>query len=271
MSLGPHCSLAPKLLALGDAAGARAALAEDDEAARRPEVTPHFQAEHAAGHILFALQMGDMDVALEWYHRLSEYPGNALGFSLQHIPIRVLIATGEKEAAAKKLRDLYDTAIRGGVPGYGIRLRVCQALAAQTPEEAMSFLAEALVSGEPEGYIRTFVDEGKLLKPLLQKCLAQGVTPEYTARLLNIIEAEERQRQSRNGAAPSTTPASRLLSEREMEILRLVAEGLTNRQIAERLVISLGTAKTHVHNISEKLNAKTRTQALARARELKLI
>jgi LuxR family maltose regulon positive regulatory protein len=155
--------------------------------------------------------------------------------------------------------------------GLAITVRVCQALAASTETEALTYLSEALVNAEPEGYVRTFVDEGNTLLPVLQKALNQGIVPEYTHKLIDIIESEERQRRTSNGISTSSTLYSGPLSARELEILRLVAEGLSNQQIADRLVISLGTAKTHVHNIFEKLNAKTRTQCLARARMSGLI
>jgi LuxR family maltose regulon positive regulatory protein len=134
----------------------------------------------------------------------------------------------------------------------------------------LGFLADALTMAEPEGYIRTFVDEGKLLKPLLEKALSKGVTPEYTRKLLNIIEAEEKlKRKTKKGDSALSLPKP-LLSERELNVLRLMAAGLSNQQIADRLIISLGTAKNHVHNILEKLNVQGRTQAVAQARELEL-
>jgi LuxR family maltose regulon positive regulatory protein len=133
----------------------------------------------------------------------------------------------------------------------------------------LEFLFEALIKGEPEGYVRTLVDEGKLLKPLLRKALAKGVTPEYTAGLLHAIETEERLKSG--GGVATTAHTSNLLSERETEILHLIETGLSNRQIADRLVIALATTKTHIHNLCRKLNASTRTQALARAKEQKLI
>ena len=152
-----------------------------------------------------------------------------------------------------------------------IKIRIYQAIAAATPAQALSFLAEALKMGQPEGFIRPFVDEGRLLAPLLRKALSQGITPEYTGKLLSIIEAEERQRKAMSGEVTPSVQPSGLLSERELEVLRLLAAGLSNRQIAAKLFISLGTVKVHVHNLMEKLNAKSRTQAIARAKELKLI
>ncbi len=168
------------------------------------------------------------------------------------------------------MRNVHDNAAKAGAYGLAIGIRVCQALAAETEDEALAFLSEALVKGEPEGYVRTFVDEGKLLEPLLRKALARGITPEYTARLMSTIAAEEHQSRSVGAASPRVA-APGLVSGRELEILHLIESGLTNRQIADRLSITLSTAKTHVHHISQKLDAKNRTQILARAKNLKLL
>jgi LuxR family maltose regulon positive regulatory protein len=195
---------------------------------------------------------------------------DVLPFAYRHWAARLLLAVGERTAAMKQLEDCYSAYSRANAQGLMIEVQVYQALAAETPDEAVAFLSQALRMGEPEGYIRTFVDEGRLLEPVLRKALARVITPDYTRKLLDIIEAEERQRQVRNGAVPFS-PTSQVLSERELEILKLLESGLSNRQIAQSLIISLGTAKTHVHNIFEKLDAKTRTQAVARARELKLL
>ncbi len=201
---------------------------------------------------------------------LSEYSG-LIPFEKQHVPARLLIARGEKAAAGAQLRALHEKARELGAQGLVIAIRVCQALAAATPSHALVFLTDALRLGEREGFIRTFVDEGRLLAPLLRQALSQGITPEYTRKLLEIIDAEARRQDAAEGEAAPSTPPSGDLSERELEILRLVAAGQSNREIAAKLVIAIGTAKTHVHRIFEKLGAKDRLQAVTRARELKLV
>jgi LuxR family maltose regulon positive regulatory protein len=226
---------------------------------------------HAAFHVSLALQRHDLPAALEWGNRLSGFGDGALDTWSQHIPIRLLIARGEKVAAVQKLLGLYDKAVQADAQGYVIRVRVYQSLAAETPDEALTFLSEALRLGQPEGFIRTFVDEGRYIKPLLEKALSQGITPEYTAKLLDIIEKEEQLRQAADAKQAQVPTSVKLLSDRELEILRLVANGLTNRQIADRLFITPGTAKRHVHNIFEKLDAGDRLHAVNRARELKLL
>jgi LuxR family maltose regulon positive regulatory protein len=262
--------LAMTRLAQGDIMGATAAAEKSDELAQVPGVGRAVRARHAAYRVLFAIWQDDPAATEHWRFQLSEY-ADALPFGLRHIPYRVLIARGEKAAAIEQLEALCQEAAPMDNRFVLINARICQSLAAATPAAALAFLTEALKMGQPEGFIRTFVDEGRLLAPLLRKALAQGISPEYTARLLNIIGVEERQRRAQQGAGSPAPRSTGLVSERELEVLRLVAEGLSNRQIADRLTVSLGTAKTHVHRVFEKLNATDRLQAVVRARELKLI
>jgi LuxR family maltose regulon positive regulatory protein len=151
-----------------------------------------------------------------------------------------------------------------------IVIRIWQALCATEPDEALDYLAEALATARPEGWIRSFVDEGPRLVSLLRKAVSRGISSDYAAKLLTIIEAEER-RKTEGGRSGRSSQVYALLTDRELEVLRLAAAGLSNQQIASRLVISLSTAKVHLHNISEKLNATSRTGAVARARELGLL
>ncbi len=269
--IGSHYCLAQKRLIQGDLAGAVSEMNLTDQAALDPTATPTAKAMHAAWRVMFAFAQGDLETALAWGDRLSEYPVDVVPLSHRHILGRLLLAKGEKTAAAQQLRHHYEDVTKHGAQGLAIITRTYQALAAETPTEALTFLSEALKLGEPEGFIRTFADEGALLKPLLRRALSQGITPEYTAKLLGIIEAEERRRGARQGAAVPLPESSDLLSQREIEVLRLVAAGLSNQEIAVRLTLSLSTAKTHVHHVFEKLNARDRLQAVTRARELRLI
>jgi LuxR family maltose regulon positive regulatory protein len=256
-------------LARGDVAGAISLMESTKKVINHPTVSKLTHARHAANNVIFAIQLHDVEAATKWGKHLAEYAD--LYPESQYVPARLLIAQGKKEEAAEYLRDLHERLVQVDAHGLAIGVRVCQALAAETEEAAREFLTDALIKGEPEGYIRTFVDEGKLLKPMLEKALAKRITPEYTRKLINIIETEERQKlkKQKKEGAPSTYDS--ILTEREFEVLRLMAEGLSNQQIADRLIISLGTAKNHVHNILEKLDAEGRTEAVARARELKLI
>ena len=259
--------LARICLSQGDVPGAEALMIKADEVSQHPTVSPPYRARHLASRVLFSIWQHNLDAAADWGCKLSEY-SHILVLEFQHVPPRLLLAQGKKEKAASLLRSLYEKFIQVGADGLAINTRVYQALAAGSEEAALEYISDALIQCESRGYVRTFVDEGELLKPLLEKALSKGITPEYTRKLLTIIYEEERQRKAGMGELPAT---SSLISEREIEVLRLLAAGISNRQIADGLFISLGTVKVHVHNLFEKLGVKSRTQVIARARELKLI
>jgi LuxR family maltose regulon positive regulatory protein len=152
-----------------------------------------------------------------------------------------------------------------GLIAIMIDVRAWQSLAAETPPDAIRFLQDALKMAQPEKFIRTFVDKGQPMKFLLERMKAEGgELKDYVLTLLSAF-GEEKAGGARN------QPLVGAMSERELEILRLMAEGLSNREIAERLVITVGTAKSHVHHILEKLGTESRMQAAAKARELGLV
>jgi len=135
----------------------------------------------------------------------------------------------------------------------------------------MPSLERALILAKPGGFIRIFVDEGPPMTRLLYEAATRGIAPEYTRRLLAAFPVAEPEQ-----ADPLRTlaPKSELiepLSEREFEVLQLVAEGLTNPEIASRLFLALNTVKAHTRNIYGKLNVHSRTQAIARSQELGLL
>jgi LuxR family maltose regulon positive regulatory protein len=117
----------------------------------------------------------------------------------------------------------------------------------------------------PEGYVRPFLDEGPAVRTLLPR--VQPVAPLFVDQVLG--EGAGEPAPSRP-AAPAPVLAEPL-SERELEVLALAAAGLSNREIAGRLIVTVGTVKTHIHNILGKLEVRNRTQAVTRARELGLV
>lgn len=136
-------------------------------------------------------------------------------------------------------------------------------------DQALQAIGKALALAEPEGYQRIFVDEGEPMARLLYKAIARGISPDYAGRLLAVLVQE-----SLEAPPAGEVPASDLvepLSERELEVLGLVTEGLSNGEIASRLYISLSTVKGHTTNIFGKLGVKNRTQAVTRARSLGLL
>ena len=127
-------------------------------------------------------------------------------------------------------------------------------------------LERALALAEPEGYVRVFVDEGIPMARLLSEAAARSRMRGYATQLLAAFSAG----QSRS---PSRTPQPLIepLSGRELEVLQLIAQGLSNQEIAERLYLALSTVKGHNRIIFDKLQVERRTEAVARARELGLI
>ena len=124
---------------------------------------------------------------------------------------------------------------------------------------------------EPEGYVRIFVDEGPSMARLLYEALSSGISPDYVQQLLAAFpEVEPEQLEPSKSSAPESELVEPL-SEREIEVLQLIAEGLTNPEIATKLYLSLNTVKVHTRNIYGKLGVKNRTHAGARARALGIL
>jgi LuxR family maltose regulon positive regulatory protein len=232
---------------------------------------PLVRARNAACHAQIALAQGDLVTARRWAGRMSEdADSSSFHPRLNLTRARLLMAQDRTAAAMEWLESCYETAAKTGITWGVIRTRILQALAAQTPDAATPSLAEALKLAEPEGFVRSFVDEGVSLTPLLQRAAEQGITRPYIQRLLPAFEADALRKAGEKTPSPPQ-PLIEPLSQRELEVLRLAAEGLSNQEIADRLVISVGTVKTHVHNILGKLDVRGRAQAAARARELDLI
>lgn len=132
-------------------------------------------------------------------------------------------------------------------------------------ENALLSLEQALSTAEPSGYVRLFVDGGQPMAELLQTAVQQNIQPNYAAALLAFFPDAE---------APIPRPLQSTiepLSPREIEVLQLIAQGLTNREIAHKLVIAPSTAKRHTANIYNKLGVSNRAEATAKAYELGLI
>lgn len=190
---------------------------------------------------------------------------------------RVLIAQQRLEDALDMLTQIRQSAQEAGGTGWVIEARMLEALAFQTTGEtdhALSALSQALSLAEPEGYVRTFVDEGEPMAALLRQAGLRGIAPHYAGQLLAAFGKGEPESKPVEATARETMPAlafHEVLTERELEILRLIDVGLSNREIAEALYISLNTVKTHTKSLYSKLNVHSRTQAINRARDLKLL
>ena len=192
----------------------------------------------------------------------------------EHITLaRVLLARyaaeraeGSLQEATRLLERLLRAAEEGQRTGSVIEILVLQALAHQARGDipaALAPLQRAMSLAEPEGYVRIFADEGAPMAALLRAAAKQGTTRNYVRRLLAAVTKTE-----------DSTPASQgliePLSERELDVLRLLRTDLDGPDIARELVVSLNTVRTHTKNIYAKLGVNNRRAAVRRARELDL-
>ena len=133
---------------------------------------------------------------------------------------------------------------------------------------ALSSLKQTLEQAEPENWVAVFVREGAPMEKLLRLALAKSISPAYVQRLLSAFEARQKPKPA---PAPGTEGLIEPLSERELEVLKLLAQGCSDKKIAETLVIARETVHKHLKNIYGKLDVHSRTAAIVRAREVKLL
>ena len=154
---------------------------------------------------------------------------------------------------------------------YTIRLLVWQALAYHGLKQevlALDSLKRGLTLASPAGLIRTFTQEGSRITPLLQQARAAGVTPDYVDQLLAVLQTPNKIPLRKPAANPALIEP---LSDREMEVLALLAQGCSDKKIAEALVIARETVHKHLKNIYGKLDVHSRAEATARARQLGML
>jgi LuxR family maltose regulon positive regulatory protein len=193
------------------------------------------------------------------FHRYEEYRTFA----------QALIAQSRPDDALALLARLLEMVEAVGAWGNAIDMLVLQAMALQAKgqvDEALTTLKGALSLAEPEGYVRTFIDQGAPMGRLLQQAIARGIAVDYAGRLLAAWIHETKDRElllSSDLVEP--------LSERELEVLRLLTTSLTAPEIADQLVIAVSTVRSHIQSIYAKLDVHRRFDAVQRARELNLL
>jgi LuxR family maltose regulon positive regulatory protein len=221
------------------------------------------------------LAQGRLDQVTTWLEERGleiDCDSNEYGlFCLQEgiVITRVLIAQGRFDEAGKLFHRLGEFAQKNGLVAREIEILIIRALANQAEgnlTKALSMLNRALALAEPGGFIRIFVDEGPLMGQLLFEALDHGISPNYIHRLLAAFPVLEQEQTVPMEFRVPESDYVETLSKREIEVLHLIAEGLTNPEIATRLFLSLHTIKTHTRNIYSKLSVTNRTQAVAKAR-----
>ncbi len=266
--------LARLRLVRGDPAGALAAIREAERATIKAEM-PLASAELAAHKVRIWLAQGDLAAATRWAEGAAQRPGQDRGYTRQIEAVtlaRVLLAQGKLEQALSQLAACQQAAEESGGRGWGVEIGILRALAQEAQgnrADALASLERALAQAEPEGYVQVFLDEGESLAPLLLRAASLGGARAYARRLLDALERMAPKQEP--AAAPGPSPLVEPLTEREMEVLRLMAAGLSNQEITDELVLAMGTVKAHLHNIYGKLGVRSRVQAAVRARELQLL
>lgn len=231
------------------------------------------------------IKQGRLTEALEWAREAGLSFDDNLSYlrEFEHITLaRVLIAQYKSDRVNSAIRQamsllerLLSAAEEGGRKGSVIEILVLQALAHQAQDNvpaALDPLARTLTLAESEGYVRMFVDEGRPMATLLEKMARKGNVhvQAYLRKLLAAYGPPDGARETPRQAAGAEGLLDPL-SERELEVLRLIAQGLSNREISKRLFRALSTIKGHNQTIFEKLQVQSRTEAVARARELELL
>jgi LuxR family transcriptional regulator, maltose regulon positive regulatory protein len=290
-----YLSLARLQQARGRLDDAFATLERFANLARQRDFAARLVARSEAARARVALMQDDLPAAVRWaeaselgFDDEPSYPREEQYLTL----VRVLIAQGRLDPTGSYLDDalglldrLLGAAEDGARMGSVIEILVLRALALQAQNEssdALATLERALVLAQPEGYVRIFVDEGVPMAVLLSEFLKtrrkgsrgakQLTSLTYVRRLLAALESPH------TSTDPSVGPASESsqsvpvpLTTREREVLTLVVEGLSNREIAARLFIEVSTVKGYVHSLLRKLEVDSRTQAISRANELHLL
>jgi LuxR family maltose regulon positive regulatory protein len=187
----------------------------------------------------------------------------------------LLIAKGSAAEALPLLTRLLEAATTMERHGDEIRYLVLMALAQHAQgntKTALDSLRRALTLAEPEGYVRLFVDEGRPMAELLRFAISHNISPNYASKLLAVFPKEVLSAiQIDKEPILITQMLVEPLSEREIEVLRLMAEGYKYKEIAEKMVVSINTVRFHTRNLYGKLNVNNRTQAIGRAKELNLL
>jgi LuxR family maltose regulon positive regulatory protein len=288
-ALDGYISLAYVRQARGDLDGTRDAIQKAQQLAVKFDATKMDDDLVAAHRASLWVMQGEVELSLHWLEgqkltvdavlvELEERhssgirsdPGRRRRTAEYVALARLLIARGRHNEALAVLELLMKVAEKHGLNGRVIKFQVLKAIAYQAQgdlAQALATLERALSLAKLEGYVRIFVDEGEPMRALLRQAAARGIAAEYVGRLLAAFDGDVEE------ASPyaDTQPLIEPLSERELEVLRLLTTHLSSTEIAEELYISVHTVRYHIKSIYSKLGAHRRADAVDQARELKLL
>ena len=265
-------AMAKILQAMGDTAGALDAIQHAAQVAA--DLPSSIIALLTAVETQIRLAQGDTAAARRWAQSSSLSVGGQLllyRYQEYRTLVLVLITQNELFNALALLARLLEMAETTGAMSCAIESLVLQALVLQAQgqdDRALKALGRALVLAEPEGYVRTFINVGLPMAELLKQAIAQGITTRYAHSLLTALEGEI---SSRGPILSLSKELIEPLSEREIEVLRLLITHLSRKEIADQLCVSPNTVRFHLKNIYTKLGVHSRSDAVQRAEELNLL
>lgn len=277
-----YMALARLQQARGESTSALKTLDAFVQLAQRCHFVPHLLAQAAAARAQVELVRGNVLAAIRWADGSGLSAQDELSYprELEYLTlVRVRIAQGREDptgpflpAALDLLERLYQDAEEKSRMRSALEVLLLRALALDAQgdrTEALATLGRTLTLAEPEGYIRLFLDEGTPVIALLRQAYTQRIAPVYLTTLLKA--SGEPITTDSYLPSPRSSGLMEPLTAREREVLQLLMDGASNREIAHRLVLSVNTVKKHVLNICGKLGVRSRTQAIARARTLNLL
>ncbi len=266
------------LQALGDGEGALKAIQEAKSIAK--QLSPWYKEIVEPYEALIRMSQGDLELAAKLvderdFIRKDEYGFEFYTNKIMQAQIQVKRCEdcpNELEDVRVLLSELLEIAESNGADSFVLRILALQSLTewmSGNREEALQFLRRAILLAEPEGYIRHFVNLGPQMGDVLQYAISKGVCTRYSRELIDALAAEPSLGEHRIAA-----PVAQLLeplSERELQVLRLLSSDLSTTDIAKELVVAVSTIRSHVKNIYSKLDVHSRMEAIDRAKELDLI
>ena len=232
----------------------------------------------SAFKVFFWLAKGDLNAALRWTQERGLRIDDKLSglHELEYIALaQIYIVQNKLDEADRLLERLIEDAKTGDRIYMMIEIRLMRALVFKAKQDIAAALAElklTLALAEPGGIIMTFVSKGKPVAGLLEEIVAVGKRGHDAAKAgFSLSYARKLLSAFKTAIPPKVEGLMDPVSERELEVLHLIAAGLSNREIAEKLIISLNTVKTHTKSINSKLSVNNRTKAVARAKEMGLL
>jgi len=271
-----YSSLARLQITQGDLDAAAETIAKADQLITQTAIDPFEVCWLDACRVRLWLAKGDVETAVRWANTTGLTIDSSLSYhhDLHHINLLRILVAQQNEQALPLAHRLLTAAQKAGWTHESIKILLLQSVANQTlnqTEPALANLQQALILAQPGGYVRIFLDEGEPMTPML----AQLVPKNTYAKQLYTAFSKENGAAVETAVSPSTltiqSPLIEPLSERELDVLRLIAEGYSNQEIALNLTVSLSTVKWHSSNIYSKLGVKNRSQAVAKARTLGLL